>query len=264
MISFIKKIFYLPEAAEWLMRKDSADNYIIHRRIISKKKLLRKIYSFYFSEVTGHFSYLKEKKIIEIGSGAWSMSLYNPKIISSDLIKNKFVEMSVDAQKMPFKDNDLDGIVMIDVLHHLPDPEKFFLESVRVLKKGGRVAMIEPYLSPLGKLYYNYIHHEECDHKSLSWSLPQASGRLSGSNLATPFNIFIRDRELFRNKFKDLKVLKISLHTCFSYFLSGGLSFRSLVPNFLAGFIMFLERKIFFLYPYLASQMTIVLEKKDN
>ena len=42
-------------------------------------------------------------------------------------------------------DASLDGIVMTDVLHHIPDCTSLFHEAARVIRPGGRVVMIEPW-----------------------------------------------------------------------------------------------------------------------
>ncbi len=47
-----------------------------------------------------------------------------------------------DIYKLPFKDNELDGLMMVRVTHHLKDMRKAISELYRVLKPGG-VAVIE-------------------------------------------------------------------------------------------------------------------------
>lgn len=49
-----------------------------------------------------------------------------------------------DAESLPFKDGFFDFIVLSETLHHLEDPNRFFEEMLRVLKKGGYFLLMEP------------------------------------------------------------------------------------------------------------------------
>ena len=50
---------------------------------------------------------------------------------------------------------------MVDVLHHLPKPLEFLAEAGRILRPGGRIAMIEPWITAPSYLLYRYFHHED-------------------------------------------------------------------------------------------------------
>ena len=51
---------------------------------------------------------------------------------------------------------------MVDTLHHLPRPLDFLSEAARVLKPGGRLAMVEPWITAPSWVLYRFFHHEEC------------------------------------------------------------------------------------------------------
>ncbi len=55
------------------------------------------------------------------------------------------------------------GVVMLDVLHHLERPIEFLKEASRVLKPGGRLAMIEPAMTTLARRFYDRFHEEPVD-----------------------------------------------------------------------------------------------------
>ena len=94
------------------------------------------------------------------------------------------VDRVVDARALAFDDNALDGIVMVDVLHHIPDVSLFFQEASRCVKAGGLVVMIEPWHTPWSRWVYQNLHHEPFEPTS-DWTIP-ASGPLSGANGALP------------------------------------------------------------------------------
>jgi SAM-dependent methyltransferase len=53
--------------------------------------------------------------------------------------------LNVDASAMPFSNFEFDMVMMNAVLHHLRDISAVLDESMRVLKPGGRLILMEPY-----------------------------------------------------------------------------------------------------------------------
>lgn len=54
---------------------------------------------------------------------------------------------AVSAEALPFPDGQFDGAVMMNALHHVPDPAKALSEAARVLRRDGRLVVIEPLAS---------------------------------------------------------------------------------------------------------------------
>lgn len=52
--------------------------------------------------------------------------------------------LRADAQRLPLRDNTVDAVISIAVLQLIPDPEAALGEMVRVLKPGGRLALMVP------------------------------------------------------------------------------------------------------------------------
>jgi SAM-dependent methyltransferase len=61
------------------------------------------------------------------------------------------------ATNLPFKDESFHYHLSFEVLEHISDPQKFFSEAARVLKKGGNVVLSVPFLYRM--------HGGEPDHK---------------------------------------------------------------------------------------------------
>lgn len=54
-----------------------------------------------------------------------------------------------DAQALPIKNESVDHALLLDVLEHLPDPERCLGELHRVLKPGGTLTVQVPFMYPL-------------------------------------------------------------------------------------------------------------------
>jgi len=148
--------------------------------------------------------------------------------------------MTFSALEMPFADQSVAAIFMTDTMHHIPDSGKFLKEVNRVLVDHGRLIMIEPANTFWGRFIFRNFHHEPFEPGG-TWSIP-SSGPLSGANGALPWIVFIRDNLVYREKFPQLKIKQISYRNPLLYLMSGGVSYRQLLPDFAYGFVNFLDR----------------------
>jgi len=210
---------------------DSPERTMFHRDIIMQKKFLRKLYEQWYQEFSKEIKNLPNEVCIELGSGGGFLKELEPKVICSDILELSTNDMTFSALEMPFKDNSVGGIFMIDTMHHIPDIEQFLNEVNRVLVKGGKVIMIEPANTLWGRFIYKNFHHEPFDVNG-GWTFPE-KGPLSGANGALPWIVFGRDRKLFEKKFPNLSLEKISYRNPLMYLLSGGILFRQLLPDFM-------------------------------
>ncbi len=98
---------------------------------------------------------------IEIGCGTGLSKLFvRGDYLLTDVNKNSWVDMVVDALEMPFQDSSFDFIIVSNVIHHLATPAKFFRECSRVLKKGGRLIIQDIYGSLLMRALLRVMRHE--------------------------------------------------------------------------------------------------------
>ncbi len=108
---------------------------------------------------------LKGLNILELGCGisehAYRFNNDNLMIVS-DITKSlvekndpKSARAISDAQILPFKDNSMDFIIYVGILHHLPSQEKSLREAARLLRPGGWIFICEPHRTSINYVYYN-------------------------------------------------------------------------------------------------------------
>ncbi len=235
---------------------------IEHRKVWQEKRILREIYRGWYRKIIGDFSLISGKNI-EIGSGSGNFKEFKRDIIACDIVDCEWIDMCFDAHNMPFKANSIINIVMIDVLHHLANPIKFFDEASRVLKKNGRLILIEPYPSPFSRLVYKLFHPEpflmnvnyfiktEIEDKE-PWE----------ANQAAAFLIFYKYRNRFESIFKNkLRLIKRHRMSCILYPASGGFENRSLIPEVFIPLFKLLEALLTPFRFLLAFRCYLVIEK---
>lgn len=232
-----------------------------HARLIREKAFLRRLYAHYYAEFDAAIARSAlGGLVLEIGSGVGFYRDGRPEVVRLDLRAGADVDVVGSALALPFRDGSTSAVLLLNVLHHLPNPAAFFAECVRVLKMGGRVCLIEPYAGPLSRRIIRPLHHEPWN-ESAPWTLP-TSGPMTGANLAMPSAIFFRDRARYDAEFPQLAVDQVRLHTIALYLASGGVSMRSLVPGFMFRPMLLLERMLAPAGPALASMMTVELVRR--
>jgi ubiquinone/menaquinone biosynthesis C-methylase UbiE len=171
----------------------------------------------------------------------------------------KDIDLVVDASKIPFDDNHLDAIVMMDVLHHVKNPEEFLKECKRVVKKNGLILLIEPANTWFSRIIYKNFHHEDFD-ENADWKLKK-DGRLSSANQAIPYIIFERDKKIFNEKFPELTIEIIKKFKPFHYLLSGGLTYKILFNRFFTSLFLIFEKILIPFNNYIGLFMLIRIKK---
>jgi SAM-dependent methyltransferase len=230
-----------------------------HRQIILQKKFLKKLYMEWYAYFKSKIQDLPDGKIIEIGSGGGFIKDQIPHVITSDIIPFPWTDLTFSALKMPFEEDEVSAILMIDTFHHIPDSGLFLQEVNRILKPGGKMIMIEPAASSWGKFIYKNFHHEPFEIDG-DWTIP-SSGPLTGANGALPWIVFERDKELFQNKFPSLQINSINYHSPFRYLVSGGVSFKGIFPSFTFPAFRFFDKTMSSLSKEVSMFMTVEVEK---
>jgi ubiquinone/menaquinone biosynthesis C-methylase UbiE len=111
------------------------------------------------------FDDLKEDNMgIAIGGGP---KKHHSKLLNLNISNFKNVDVVADAHFLPYKDESVDMIYCDSVLEHLYDPNKAVLEMFRVLKNGGKIFAITPFLQPYHGYPFHYQNYTITGHKRL-------------------------------------------------------------------------------------------------
>ncbi len=195
---------------------------------------------------------------IELGCGASFIDQINKSIKKTDVFLNSNTDFKLNAMDIGEKfENKISNLILVNVFHHISDPELFLKSAENSLLSGGRIIMIEPSNNYWSRLVYKFIGHEPFDTNQIEWKF-QSKDPLLDSNQALSWIIFERDYEKFKNLFPMFSIIQKKNMMPFSYLLSGGHSFNTRI-----GKLIRISRKFerFFFDKSLGMFNLICLEK---
>lgn len=226
---------FLSEPALRNLDLDSDHRMEIHRKIQSKKRMIREVFKEFherFHSLDRRF-FFGEGIEIEIGAGIAPMRESYPSVLATDIVQGPDLDFVLDAENMTkLSDHSVRVIFGQNCFHHFPHPERFFEELERVLVPGGGAILLEPYYGILASFVFKHIFtNEDFDKDCLTWDAPQ-SGPMKGANQALSYIVFKRDVKRFLVKYPFLAIVHHELLGNYPrYLLSGGLNFRQLLPD---------------------------------
>ncbi len=203
----------------------------LQERSWEQNDLLRSLYQGWYLEIAARLSAVPGPTV-ELGSGIGKLREAAPHAVLTDVARTPWIDAVVDAQQLPYEDGSVANLVLVDVLHHVPQPTRFFDEAKRVLKNGGRIVLLEPYCSPVSYRLYRAFHHETTD---LGVD-PFADDALStdealDSNQAIPTLLLFRHADEFRRRWPELTLEERRRLALLAYPLSGGWRRRRALPK---------------------------------
>lgn len=241
------------------------DKLLSRRRIWQKKPVLRQVYNQgIFERIMSNIA--GGDLSLEVGGGGGEFKSHSPDLISSDLIPCPWHDLALNAENLPFKDGALDNVVGVDCLHHVSDPLRFLNEGARVLRRGGRMVLVEPWISPLGHVVNRFFMPEDLD---LSWEPGQpingnkCEKNPFDANPAVPFVLFEQRRPDLSKYVPLFQLVKLERFGFLAYILSLGFRSGSLLPTWAYKSVDMIETStIRYWRDLCALKALVVLEKQ--
>jgi ubiquinone/menaquinone biosynthesis C-methylase UbiE len=175
---------------------------------------------------------------LEIGAGMGAFAAHarerRPDLrwIATELTVTGWNDVVADALRLPLREATIDAVVGLDVLHHLARPRWLFTEAARVLRPGGRLALVEPWVTPLSFVIYRFFHQESCVFSD-PWKPFADTGDLTKE--AFDGNAAVLNLVVHRTAREDWASLgfappRVDLLNGFAYLLTLGFRMTSLLP----------------------------------
>ena len=170
---------------------------------------------------------------IELGCGASFIDQVNKSIKKTDIFLNSNTDFKLNAMDIGKNfENKVSNLILVNVFHHISDPELFLKSAEKSLLTGGRIIMIEPSNNYWSRLVYKFVGHETFDRSQIEWKF-QSKDPLLDSNQALSWIILERDYEKFKKLFPMFSLIKKKNMMPFTYLLSGGHSFNTRIGKFI-------------------------------
>jgi SAM-dependent methyltransferase len=193
-----------------------------------------------------------------------------PNVVCTDLVPSPWLDAVVDAQRLPFRSSSINNIFGLDVLHHFAEPMMFLNEVQRVLISGGRLILVEPWITPFSHFIYRYFHQEDCDMSARPWDANAGVWKRNkdafDGNQAIPYLLFgPRGFSRTLESLKSLKAITVEPFCLFAYLLSFGFKPINLLPAFFYPALARFERATLPAWRRLcALRVLLVLEKAPD
>ncbi len=233
-----------------------------HKTVWERKPILKTLYSDWYREIV---SWLKPGKTLEVGGGTGNLKEFAPGVLCTDVVRLPWLNALADAQALPFINRSFANIVLFDTLHHVENVRLFFDESLRVLQPGGRLVVMDPYISWMSWPIYHFLHPEpvEMAQQPLALRDPDPNRKPFDSNQAVATIVFERQRDQFLAMYPAYGMLLFRRLAFFAYPLSGGFDHRSLLPLWMVSPLLRFERSLRWLSRFCAFRILVVLEKSS-
>ena len=130
-------------------------------------------------------------------------------IVYSDVALAPDTQVIADAQDIPFIDDTFDAVLAIAVLEHVADPFRTVEEIRRVLKPGGLVYAITPFMQQVHLGRFDFTRFTALGHRRLfSWFDEVRAGVVNGPGMVVTWSI-----EYLASSFSETPLMRAFLRT---------------------------------------------------
>jgi SAM-dependent methyltransferase len=239
-----------------------------HRALWASKPVLARVYEPWFELLLAACP--RDARVLEVGAGPGFLAPFaarrrpDLRLFASDLHPASWNTLAADAFRLPLVDGSVAAVVGLDVLHHLARPAAFFRESARVLAPGGRITLVEPWITPLSWVVYRFFHQEDCRLGVDPWDpFPGGDKDSFDGDAAVPWRMLRTTRPETWRELGSLPPRWRRLNA-FGYLLSLGFRPASLLPASLAAPFLALDRLTSPVSPLTALRAAIVWERAEE
>jgi SAM-dependent methyltransferase len=226
----------------------------------------------YYGDLYGRIArnFLASDKILEIGAGAGISSIFLPQYLveRTDYLswdEEVYVRGGIDAENLPYMDEQYDIVFGVDVLHHLNSPVLALKEIARVLKKDGRAIFIEPYVSPVSYLVYKLFHDEKTTYRfNLMQEFHATAPQDGDQGVAKALFCNNQGKKVLATNIPRIHIYKREYLHPMSFFATGGLTKPIRTGSKLIKVLLKLECYIpEFILKYVSSRIYVELKIKQ-
>ena len=235
-----------------------------NRKAWARKPVLRRAYAELYRTICENIEPSIQGSKVELGSGMSNIRDHLPECITTDLFPNPWLDRVENAYQLSFSDSSVGHLILFDVWHHLEHPANALAEFRRVLVPRGRVIILEPAMSVVGRLVYGNCHHEPLGFNTpLSDQLADLSGPDSTRYFAaqsSSHRIFVR-REL-PGLLDGWEIRTIRPITSFAYLGSGGFRGPQLYPQAFYQLVKLVDGILGLAPSLFAARLLVCISKK--
>ena len=241
-----------------------------HRRVWQAKPALRRIYGVWFEALLREVP--TAGRALEVGAGPGFFRAHarsarpDVKLTASDIEKTPWQDLVTDCLRLPLRNRSLDAIVGLDVIHHLARPASFFWEAARTLVPGGRIAVVEPWVTPFSYPIYRWLHQEGCRRDLDPWDpFPTAETSPKDAFQGDGAVVWRLLRTTPATKWRTLGFdpPRLRVLNAFAYLVSLGFKPTTLLPNPLVRPLLALDQATQALAPWLGLRGLVVWQRSS-
>jgi SAM-dependent methyltransferase len=227
------------------------------------KRLLREVYAGFYGRIVPWIDRRQSGVVVEIGSGIGNLRGFVPEAICTDLFLNPWLDLVCDGYALPIQPGVVSHLVLLDVFHHLEMPHAFLDEAGRVLSPGGRVIILDPYMSWLSHPVYGLLHHEP-----VAWNRPidlshrPPSTRRYHAAQGNATRLFFGARGV--DWAEGWTLCHAEAFSALEYLLSGGFSRRAMYPIAFRPAMVQLDRLLSRWPRVFGARCLVVLERNST
>ncbi len=233
-----------------------------NRKFWDRKPTLRRAYADFYKAIAAQ---TVSGLTVELGSGIGITKQYLPSCLTTDIFPNLWLDRVESAYNLSFDDNTISNLILFDVWHHLEFPADALLEFYRVIAPGGRVILLDPAMSLLGRLVYGRCHHEPLGLDVVFPSKPVGKNHIPARYFAAQSSA----HRIFEAKQQPelligWNLLQVKPIVSFVYLGSGGFRGPQLYPEEASLIVRLIDRALSCLPSIFAARILVTLEKNQH